>query len=86
MANVLLPLYADEDAGEIEAQKRRLVATWDHLSATIEERARMLQETEALSRWLVELHHSLRWIATASAFIASAKQRENDEAAVGDNG
>nr|CDS18680.1 Pleckstrin y [Echinococcus granulosus] len=54
-SNLLLPLYADIQAAEIKAQRLRLLEAWDQLNTSIEMRSRMLQDAEALSRWLTWL-------------------------------
>ncbi|KAL5106110.1 Spectrin beta chain erythrocytic [Taenia crassiceps] len=78
-ANLLLPLYADVRAVEIKTQRLHLLEAWDQLNATVEVRSQMLQEAEALSRWLTWLHHSLGWIASAQRIISSAHEHEVQE-------
>lgn len=85
-SNLLLPLYADVKAAEIKMQRLHLLETWDQLNAAVEVRSQMLQDAEALSRWLTWLHHSLSWIASAQRIISSAQEHEVQELEAGRDG
>ncbi len=77
-ANVLLPLYAEAQALEMQQRKSRMLETWRQLNETIEKRTKMLQDAEALCKWLADVQHSVSWLSSAHELITSAREAETN--------
>ncbi len=55
-----------------------MLETWRQLNETIEKRTKMLQDAEALCKWLADVQHSVSWLSSAHELITSARETETN--------